>query len=108
MTDGEQNILLYHILTIPSTMLFFSLLLTKNGLPLLNHYLTVKLPASQAFSTNFSNIFLMTLRNILKISSRFVSLLHIYHLNGKKPLSIPFQNHKNGTATSKTLVLSRF
>src|ERR1043166_2393454 len=108
MTDGEQNILLYHILTIPSTTPFFSLLQMMNGPPLLIHYLTVKLPASQAFPTNFSNIFLMTLRNILKISSRFVSLLHIFHLSGKKQLSIPFQNNKNGTATSKILVPSRF
>src|ERR1043165_3445793 len=108
MTDGDQNILLYHILTILSMTLCFSLLQMMNGPSLLNHYLTVKLLASQAFPTNFSNIFLMTLRNILKISSRFVSLLHIYHRNGKKPLSIPFQNHKNGTATSKILVLSRF
>src|ERR1044071_9042283 len=92
MIDGDQNILLYHILMIPFMTHFFLLLQTMNGPPLLNHYLTVKLPVSQAFPTNFSNIFLMTPRNILKISSRFVSLLHIYHLSGKKPLSIPFQN----------------
>src|ERR1043166_9042614 len=108
MTDGDQNILLYHTLTILSMMLFFSLLQMKNRHPLLNHYLTVKLPVFQAFPMNFSNIFLMTPRYILKISSRFVSLLHIYHLNGKKQLSIPFQNHKNGTATSKILIPSRF
>src|ERR1043165_4463273 len=99
MTDGDQNILLYHILMILSMTHFFLLLQTKNGLPPLNHYLTVKLPVSQAFPMNFSNIFLMTLRNILKMSSRFVSLLHIYHQNGKKPLSTPFRNHKNGTVT---------
>src|ERR1043166_3263319 len=108
MTDGEQNILLYHILTILFTTLFFSLLQMMNGHPLLNHYLTVKLPASQAFPTNFSNIFLMTFQNILKILSRFVSLLHIYHLSEKKPPSIPFRSHKNGTATSRILVQSRF
>src|ERR1041384_1074621 len=99
MIDGNRNILPYHTLMIPFMMRFFLLPLTKNGPLPLNHYLMVKLLAFRASHTNFSNIFLTMLRNISKKSSRFVLLLHIYLQNGKKPLFIPFQNPKNGTAT---------